>query len=392
MQCLKIEELLSSYLDGELSPPLREDVASHLAVCDSCREEYEALSEVVNTIKGLPEVAPPSNFSALVMDKVAAAAVQAPVRKRSGIAAVFASFNRSSWSRVLSVAAAFVLVFGLTALMYGTPDRWGKDTPPVRVHEQPGVAVPGDNSQPDNQARERKPGESQVAVQENGHSGQPAPGQESGRTEEMPGLAGGEAGVDENGVGATGDTGTADSAGAPAEPQKIAEIEGTIFSQVAYGEVPVPGDEPNNSVRGATLALSTENPSAMPEKIANLAGDNGGYLVSKGAKKKRVAVKVPAERFDEVLNGIQEMGATDDFRIENKDVSEQLYSYEDKLRGLAKQKQELLSALKNVESQAESQVLLARLIQVQKDMEEQKELYDKLLNATQLATIEVNLD
>ena len=41
-----IEEQLSAYIDGELSPPERAQVEAHLAVCSMCRAEYEGLKHV----------------------------------------------------------------------------------------------------------------------------------------------------------------------------------------------------------------------------------------------------------------------------------------------------------------------------------------------------------
>ncbi|WP_449244230.1 zf-HC2 domain-containing protein [Desulfobacca acetoxidans] len=42
MDCQKIQDYFSAYLDGELSESQRESVSSHLAVCSQCRREYEA--------------------------------------------------------------------------------------------------------------------------------------------------------------------------------------------------------------------------------------------------------------------------------------------------------------------------------------------------------------
>jgi len=372
MQCLKIEELLSPYLDGILSPAEREDVASHLAVCTNCREKFEALSEVVDIMKNLPEIAPPPEFSALVMAKVAA-------DKKTGRAAIFKNFNKNNWSRAFSLVAAFVLVFGVTALLYGMPGQWRNIITTVNVHRNETIT--------DDQINNDKRVDISF-IEQTSESSEP-PGSdrsdhgETGLMEDKPERA-------SQPVDVTGDD-VPVPAGAPVIPQKMAEKEGAIFQQVAYGNVPAAGKESSNLVRSATLALSTEDPCVVPEKISDLADDNGGYLESGDPDSGTFAVKVPADRFQNVLNGIREMGGTNTSLITNQDVSEQLYSYEDNIRELANEEQMLLVAMDRASSPVESQAARARLAKVRNDMENQKKLHGKLLNDTKLATIIVNL-
>jgi hypothetical protein len=55
-------ELLSAQLDGELTADEIESVNAHLAECDACRRELEALSEVRATVRAAPAVDPPFGF------------------------------------------------------------------------------------------------------------------------------------------------------------------------------------------------------------------------------------------------------------------------------------------------------------------------------------------
>ena len=43
MQCRKVKDQLSAFLDGELPPREAEAVKAHLDVCDKCRTERELL-------------------------------------------------------------------------------------------------------------------------------------------------------------------------------------------------------------------------------------------------------------------------------------------------------------------------------------------------------------
>lgn len=76
MQCREIKELLSPYLDGMLSPSEGEVVSSHLAVCPDCQAHWHVLYDVVELIKNLPGINPPSGFSAGVINKLNASVLQ----------------------------------------------------------------------------------------------------------------------------------------------------------------------------------------------------------------------------------------------------------------------------------------------------------------------------
>jgi hypothetical protein len=54
---------LSAYLDGELIPLRIEAMQAHLASCQSCRAELEALRELKTGLATLPEVAAPRSFA-----------------------------------------------------------------------------------------------------------------------------------------------------------------------------------------------------------------------------------------------------------------------------------------------------------------------------------------
>src|SRR5687767_124213 len=51
-------ERLSEYLDGELSAADRAAVDAHLAACDVCREDLEALRAVTARARALPDTVP----------------------------------------------------------------------------------------------------------------------------------------------------------------------------------------------------------------------------------------------------------------------------------------------------------------------------------------------
>lgn len=59
----RIEEMLSAYLDGELSPKEQARVEKHLAQCAHCAHDLHTLRQTVALLKQLPPVAVPRSFA-----------------------------------------------------------------------------------------------------------------------------------------------------------------------------------------------------------------------------------------------------------------------------------------------------------------------------------------
>lgn len=55
---------LSAFLDGELDPTRRAEVADHLRVCPECRTEVETVSHGRDLLRSLPAVPVPANLFA----------------------------------------------------------------------------------------------------------------------------------------------------------------------------------------------------------------------------------------------------------------------------------------------------------------------------------------
>jgi len=71
----RMDELLSAYLDGELSPRERARLEARLATDPELRERLEGLRRTVALVRGLPQVQAPRNF-------LLTPAMVAPVRRR----------------------------------------------------------------------------------------------------------------------------------------------------------------------------------------------------------------------------------------------------------------------------------------------------------------------
>lgn len=107
MDCRDIETLLNMQLDGVLPAKERAQLQAHLAHCPYCAvmaEEYARLDVMLK--RDLPDVAPPNNFAASVMEKLPATnvvSIKTAASKRK-------VHKRLHWVGGAAVAAA--LVFG----------------------------------------------------------------------------------------------------------------------------------------------------------------------------------------------------------------------------------------------------------------------------------------
>ena len=89
-------ELLSAYLDGELSPDERNDVVDHLSGCSECREELGVLDVARTAVRSMPLLEPPASLVVTPID-------QARSKRR----------HRSRYAWAAAVAAVAVLSFGV---------------------------------------------------------------------------------------------------------------------------------------------------------------------------------------------------------------------------------------------------------------------------------------
>jgi anti-sigma factor RsiW len=70
MKCHSIQKKFSAYQDKELRPGEQEEVRKHLLSCNSCREEYERLGQVWQTLGDLKEIQPDPWFYTQLLRKI----------------------------------------------------------------------------------------------------------------------------------------------------------------------------------------------------------------------------------------------------------------------------------------------------------------------------------
>jgi predicted anti-sigma-YlaC factor YlaD len=132
------DQILNTYLDGELAEPWRTQVAEHLNYCPACNARYEQLRilhKVVSSSRlNEEEIAP-------YQQKVLKFIENNYVNKRKKIGFIHRNF-RVSMPMVLATAAAFVFVLAGAFLFQGKPaGTFGEIIPQVASSTQPGSVV-----------------------------------------------------------------------------------------------------------------------------------------------------------------------------------------------------------------------------------------------------------
>jgi len=117
----RVEEMLSAYIDGELTPEERARVERHLAQCEACARNLRTLRQTVGLLRELPTVPVPRSF---VLRPAAR-----PVRARP----TYAYFK---WATALAAALLVVALAGDFILTGLAPARKAAPLPTVPVMEK----------------------------------------------------------------------------------------------------------------------------------------------------------------------------------------------------------------------------------------------------------------
>lgn len=98
MNCVEFDELLFSYIDGELSELKNKDFQEHIKNCTSCKKQYEAYKKMIDDIHALPLEELPKGYCKRLHGKLEEAKVSKIKRRRN------------NYLKYLGIAASFVLI------------------------------------------------------------------------------------------------------------------------------------------------------------------------------------------------------------------------------------------------------------------------------------------
>ncbi len=165
----------------------------------------------------------------------------------------------------------------------------------------------------------------------------------------------------------------------PADMEKVAPAPGMDVARSAPVQNTVPGTE-RLVIYNANLTLTVDDPQTSAQRIAQLAEQMGGYVVSMetytvgpaGAQEEQatITVRVPATRYRETLNRITALAVRVDHRTESsQDVTEEYVDLDARLRNL-KAAESQLQEIMNQATRTEDVLQVYReLVRIREEIE-----------------------
>lgn len=307
MRCQVVLEMLSPYLDGVLDPAEHEAVKEHLTRCPSCNSELVELKNCLDLLQELPEIAPPAEFRAGLMEKInnlPSSKEEPPKLWYQRVTKV----THQSWYRTAAVAAVMVMALGITSLW----EQDGKQLLPIEP-QNPGVA-----------AVEQQPTGDKPTKPVNNQTNLPAKNDPSTGSQKV---------------------GSGTSSPATQKPSNVTKP-ATVQTATATRNLVLESYQPQPSkgivVRSALLKVDVAEIDATLKAVGSITQQNGGsvvlpYIDGNGT----VGIKVPVSNYQTVIKGLQNLGEVVSYLPTERDLSNQHKQCVDLIEQLKEQRSEL---------------------------------------------------
>ena len=112
MNCNKAQELISQYIDNELSAQSVSELLKHFEECDKCKQDYIMLKNIKTVLSKAPKKELSSDFTASVMNKIKSENV-----KKDDNVVMFGSFF-NSFKKKLVMAAGFLFIVASSSFFF----------------------------------------------------------------------------------------------------------------------------------------------------------------------------------------------------------------------------------------------------------------------------------
>jgi hypothetical protein len=153
-------------------------------------------------------------------------------------------------------------------------------------------------------------------------------------------------------------------------------------------------------IYNADVNLAVERFSDLPEKIAALAGEFGGYVAESSVsgmpgepRQGLWRLRVPASRFQDVLDAVRPLGEIRSLATNSNDVSEEYYDVEARVRNQKQEEARLLKLLDDRTGKLEEVLAVEReLARVRGEIERLEGRLRVLVDLTSLSTITLHVE
>jgi hypothetical protein len=394
MDCVKAQEHLHPYIDNALPAAFRRELEQHLQSCPKCNDELTQLRALSRALRSLPQAELPPGFTRDLHNQLATE----PKPKQPAL-------MRRGWARALAAAAMLVLVIGVVALgsdvlngakfavmdnQLVADEAYYASTPviaPAPTSSPTPAASPPDSPYLSNQSA--VPDEAAYynydMVEEEAVKMMGIVTETSG---EMP---------------AEMFTGTSEVMAAPEMTVADAKVErndsGIAAPDRAAGGSAAGQQLERKIIRNADLSLKVDDFDFAYQRLNDMAGRYGGYVVSgqaygyEGEKMQSgfITLRVDAGRLDEALAEIEGLGKVENRNISAQDITMEYYDIAGRLGQYRIQEQRLLDILSKAEIVEDLIKVESELTRVRSQLESlngQLRYFDQM---TALSSISINL-
>jgi hypothetical protein len=120
MDCPRVKELLSEYIDGTLEAEDRDRVDQHLLACAACRDELESLRALVRELGSLESVQPPDDFLDQLHERM-----EPRFSVRRVVRALFVPARIKIPLELATALTAAIIIFSALSIQYSKTDLAG---------------------------------------------------------------------------------------------------------------------------------------------------------------------------------------------------------------------------------------------------------------------------
>ncbi len=146
----------------------------------------------------------------------------------------------------------------------------------------------------------------------------------------------------------------------------------------------------------ASVELAVEDFTGTPERVAELARKYDGYLAGSNlsgqtgeSRRGTWTIRVPVERFEEFVKSTKGLGEVVRATTDSRDVSEEYYDVEARIRNKTKEEERLLALLEERPGKLEDVIAIEReLSRVREELERMQGRMRVLADLTSLTTVE----
>lgn len=166
---------------------------------------------------------------------------------------------------------------------------------------------------------------------------------------------------------------------------------------VSAGAVPANAESGREIVRTSSMSIVVQHPAETAQRIAALAENFGGYLVSEDgggqtATSGTLTIRVPAARFQEARAEIRKLGLrVENEKVDAEDVTRQYIDQDASIRNFRAEEAQYLSIIKQASTVKDMLAVSEKLSDVRGQIEQQQAEFNALSRQVETVSIAISL-